>query len=78
MEQVESLRDEELVLVASRFTQFHNNHQNRWHGRSKDGCFNMMTPTTPLLVAPKRASRRLAHATTTLVVAQGQAGVLLR
>jgi hypothetical protein len=27
-EQVESLGNEELVLVASRFTRFHNNHQN--------------------------------------------------
>jgi hypothetical protein len=37
-EQVESLRDEELVLVASRFTRFHNNHLNWQHGGSKDGC----------------------------------------
>jgi hypothetical protein len=39
-EQVESLEDEELAFVASWFTRFHNNHQNRWLGRSKDGCYN--------------------------------------
>jgi hypothetical protein len=37
---VESLGDEELALVASRFTRFHNNCQNRQRGGSKDGCFN--------------------------------------
>jgi hypothetical protein len=41
---VEILRDEELVLVASRFTLFHNNCQN-WHcGGLKDGCFNCSDP----------------------------------
>jgi hypothetical protein len=30
-EQVESCGDEELTLVASWFTWFHNNRQNRWH-----------------------------------------------
>jgi hypothetical protein len=39
-EQVESLGDEELVLVASWFTRFHNNCLNWQHGGSKDGCFN--------------------------------------
>jgi hypothetical protein len=39
-EQVESSRDEELELVASQFTWFHNNYQNRRRGGSKDGCFN--------------------------------------
>jgi hypothetical protein len=39
-EQVESLGDEKLALVASRFMQLHNNCQNRWRGGSKDGCFN--------------------------------------
>jgi hypothetical protein len=38
-EQVESLRDEELTLVATRFTRFHNNRKlTAW--RSKDGCYN--------------------------------------
>jgi hypothetical protein len=39
-EQVESLGDEELALVASRFTRFHNNCMSRWCGGSKDGCYN--------------------------------------
>jgi hypothetical protein len=43
-EQVESLEDEEMALVASRFTWFHNNCQNRWRGGSKDGCFNYSDP----------------------------------
>jgi hypothetical protein len=41
---MESLRDEELELVASQFMRFHNNHQNWWRGRSKDGCFNYGNP----------------------------------
>jgi hypothetical protein len=43
-EQVESLEDEELALVASRFTRFHNNRQNLRCGGSKDGCFNCGDP----------------------------------
>jgi ferredoxin len=39
-EQVESLGDEELALVASRFTWFHNNRMSRRRGGSKDGCYN--------------------------------------
>jgi hypothetical protein len=39
-EQVESLEDEELVLVTSRFTRFRNNHLNRRCGGSKDGYYN--------------------------------------
>jgi hypothetical protein len=39
-EKLESLRDEELAMVASSFNRFHDNRQNRWCGRSKDGCFN--------------------------------------
>jgi hypothetical protein len=39
-EQVESLEDEELALVASWFTQFPSNRQNRWPSGLKDGCFN--------------------------------------
>jgi hypothetical protein len=43
-EQVESLRDEELELVAIQFTWFHNNLQSCRCGRSKDGCFNCSDP----------------------------------
>jgi hypothetical protein len=53
-EQVESLRDEELALVANRFTWFHNNHQNRWHGRSKDRCFNCSNPDHFIASCPKK------------------------
>jgi hypothetical protein len=48
-EHVESLRDEELELVASWFTRFHNNYLNRQRGRSKDGCYNCGDPTTSSL-----------------------------
>jgi hypothetical protein len=43
-EQVQSHEDEELALVASRFTWFQNHHQNRRHGGSKVGCFNCGDP----------------------------------
>jgi hypothetical protein len=39
-EQVESLDDEALAPVASRFMQFHNARISRWCGGSKDGCYN--------------------------------------
>jgi hypothetical protein len=57
-EQVESPRDEELALVASRFTRFHNNHQNRWHGRSKDGCFNCGDPDDFIISCPQEGQAR--------------------
>jgi hypothetical protein len=38
-ERVESLGDEELMLVASQFMRFHNNHVNRWLSGGKEGCF---------------------------------------
>jgi hypothetical protein len=53
-EQVESLGDEELALVANWFTWFHNNHQNRWHGRSKDRCFNCSDPDHFIASCPKK------------------------
>jgi hypothetical protein len=39
-EQVESLGDEELALMASRFMWFHNNNMSCQCGGSKDGCYN--------------------------------------
>jgi hypothetical protein len=39
-ELVESLGDEELALVASRFKRFHNNRMSRRRGGSKDECYN--------------------------------------
>jgi hypothetical protein len=41
---VESLGDEELVLVASRFALFQNNRRNRRRGELKDGCFKCGDP----------------------------------
>jgi hypothetical protein len=38
------LGDEELALVASRFTRFHNNRLSQRRGRFKDGCFNCSNP----------------------------------
>jgi hypothetical protein len=43
-EQVESLGDEELALMASRFTRFHNNRTIQRRGWSKDGCYNCGNP----------------------------------
>jgi hypothetical protein len=70
-EQVESLEDDELGLMASRFTRFHNNRQNqrRVVGPRMD-ALTATTPTTSLLVAPRRASRRPPLTTTTLVDAR--------
>jgi hypothetical protein len=52
-EQVESLGDEELALVASRFTWFHNHHLNQWRGGSKDGCYNCGDPDHFIASCPK-------------------------
>jgi hypothetical protein len=53
-EQVESLGDEELALVASRFTWFHNNHMSRRRGGSKDGCYNCGDPDHFVASCPKK------------------------
>jgi hypothetical protein len=53
-EQVESLGDEELALMASRFTQFHNNHMSRRRGGSKDGCYNCGDPDHFVASCPKK------------------------
>jgi hypothetical protein len=64
-EHVERLRDEELVLIASRFTQFHNDHFNRQCGRSKDGCYNSIDPDHFIVSCSKKgkpeASQRNHH-----------------
>jgi hypothetical protein len=44
-EQMESLRDDELALVISRFSQFHNNRLNHQRGGGpKEGCFGCSDP----------------------------------
>jgi hypothetical protein len=53
-EQVESLRDEELALVASRFMRFHNNRMSRRCGGSKDGCYNCGDPDHFVASCPKK------------------------
>jgi hypothetical protein len=53
-EQVESLGDEELALVASRFTRFHNNRMSRRRGGSKDGCYNYGNPDHFVARCPKK------------------------
>jgi hypothetical protein len=38
---LEALGDDELALVISRFSRFHNNRLNRWHhGDLKEGCYD--------------------------------------
>jgi hypothetical protein len=76
-EKVESLGDEELALVPSRFTWFHDNRMNWRHGGSKNRCFNYGDPDHFIASCPKmKASRRLACTTITPVM-QGQARVHL-
>jgi hypothetical protein len=53
-EQMEILGDEELALVASRFTWFHNNRMSRRHGVSKDGCYNYGDPDHFIASCPKK------------------------
>jgi hypothetical protein len=53
-EQVESLGDEELALVASQFTRFHNNRMSRQRGGSKDECFNCGDPDHFVASCPKK------------------------
>jgi hypothetical protein len=53
-EQVESLGDEELALVASRLTRFHNNRMSQRHGGSKDGCYNCGDPNHFVASCPKK------------------------
>jgi hypothetical protein len=52
-EQVESLEDEKLVLVTSRFMRFLNNHLNRRCGGSKDGYYNYGDPDHFIASYPK-------------------------
>jgi hypothetical protein len=54
---VESLRDEELALVASWFTRFHNNCHNRRHGGAKDECFNCGDPDHFVASCPKKGKQ---------------------
>jgi hypothetical protein len=53
-EQLESLGDEELALVANRFMRINNNRQNRQHCESKDGCFKCGDPDHFVTNCPKK------------------------
>jgi hypothetical protein len=48
------LGDEELALVASQFTRFHNNRMSRQRGGSKDGCYNCGNPDHFVVSCPKK------------------------
>jgi hypothetical protein len=54
-EQLEVIRDDELALVISRFSRFHNNHLNRQCGGGpKDGCYGYGDPDHFITHCPKK------------------------
>jgi len=53
-EQMEALGDDELVLIISRFSWFHNNLMNRRHGGNKEGCFHYGDPDHFIANCPKK------------------------
>jgi len=54
-EQLEVLGDDELVLVISRFSWFHNNRLNRRHGGGlKEGCYGCGDPNHFITHCPKK------------------------
>jgi hypothetical protein len=54
-EQMESLGDDELALIISRFSRFHNNHLNRRHGGGpKEGCYGCGDPDHFVTHCPKK------------------------
>ena len=67
-EKVEVLRDEKLVLVASRFT---------WHGGSKDGCNSYGDPEHFIASCRKKGKQEAGPARPLLWLVQGQVGVHL-
>jgi len=54
-EQVEVLGDDELALVISRFSQFHNNRLNHRCGGSNHGCFSCGDPDHFITNCPKKS-----------------------
>jgi hypothetical protein len=57
-EQVESLGDKKLALMASQFTQFHNNCLNQRRGGQKMDTSTTATPTTLFPVAPMKGKQK--------------------
>jgi hypothetical protein len=54
-EQLEALGDDELALVISRFSWFHNNRLNHWHsGGPKEGCYGYGDPDHFIVHCPKK------------------------
>jgi hypothetical protein len=54
-EQMESLGDDELTLIISRFSRFHNNYLNRWRGGGpKEGCYGCEDPDHFISHCPKK------------------------
>ena len=51
---MESLGDEELALVVSRFTWFHKNRMSRRRGGSKDRCYNCGDPDHFVASCPRK------------------------
>jgi hypothetical protein len=52
-ERVESLGDEELMLVASQFMWFHNNHVNQWLNGARRVGSTVVTQNTSSLTSPR-------------------------
>jgi hypothetical protein len=54
-EQLEALGDDELALIISRFSRFHNNRLNRWRGGGlKEGCYGCGDPDHFVAHCPKK------------------------
>ena len=51
---MESLSIDDLALVISRFTWFHNNRMNRRRGGQKEGCFGCGDPDQFVVNRPKK------------------------
>jgi hypothetical protein len=52
---MESLGDDELTLIISRFSRFHNNYLNRWRGGGpKEGCYGCEDPDHFISHCPKK------------------------
>ena len=52
---MEVLGDDDLALVISRFSRFHNNCLNRWRGGSNQGCFGYGDPDHFIANCPKKS-----------------------
>ena len=53
-EQLEFMGDDELALLANRFSRFHNNRMNRRRGGGRSGCFECGDPNHFIANCPKK------------------------